>query len=227
MEYKYLNEFINKYKDYELLDKLVYNSYAVKWSRDTHRDYDSVSVSEILNLIEDCNLQMVTRFHWDKMKEAQRYGTQIHSDLEQNILWFKQLDKDQPIHKQYRLACIKENIVPKIPEEEFKLDIGIWIPLTWTIDLQALINDCKWLIDFKTSKGKRNFISVKSKLQICFYLKLSWLTKWWLLYLNQKWYTLMMLSEKDIKYYTLIVEDLIKYTQQLFRESRIINLASK
>ena len=223
-DYRNLQKFIDKYPDYSLSDTLTYNSYRT-WQRSEVRTFNSVSVTEILWLIIDANLDIAKRFYSDKMQEAARYGTQIHNDLEQSILWDKQLDSNQEIHKQYRLACIKESIEPLTPEETFIIDIEGLPKVTWTIDLQANIHNVKWVIDFKTSNKNRNFISVKSKIQICSYLWLSKLEIWWLLYLNQKWYTLKMLTDDEIKYYTNIWLDLIEYTKELFSKWKVINLA--
>ena len=224
---KYINEFINKYPDLILKEVLVYNSYWVEWSRDTFRERQSLSVTEVLSLLEDTNFEVSKRLYWDIMKEACEYWTQIHYDLEQYVLWKQKLDIKQPIHKQFKLALLKEDIEPKIAEQEFKVIIEWLPPVTATIDLQAEIKDIMWVIDYKTSRKDRNFISVKNKIQICAYIWFSWLDIWWLLYLNQKWYTFKMLTKEEIEFYTKVWLDLLEYSKYLFRTNQTINLADK
>lgn len=222
---KYLNNFIKKYW-YELRDTLTYNSYAVKWSRDTHREWDSISVTEILSLIIEPNFEIVKDIHSESIEKACSYGTNIHNTLEEYVLWHIELPNEN-IYRQFKLSIIKERIKPIIPEEMFALNIDWLPPITGTIDLQADIKWVKNIIDYKTSRKNRNFITIKHLLQICFYIKLSWIQKWWLLYLNKKWYKLKLFSDKEIEEWLNIVSDLIEYTKHLYNTWMVINLKNK
>jgi len=217
---KNLEEFINKYKDYNLLDCLTYNSYRVKWSRDSYRTYDSISTTEMLWLIQDSNMEMVKRFYEDKMKQACSYGTEQHGKIEDYIKTWKISDTD--VFKNFRLFTIKHSVTEMVSEWEYSLSYKELPKLTWTIDCICNIVGDKYIIDWKTTKNKRSFMSVKHKLQIAMYSILSWINKWWVVYLNAKWYEFK--EVEDLDYYKLIVRDLMEYTNELYSQGKVNNL---
>jgi len=219
---KHLTEFINKYKDYNLLNTLTYNSYRVEWRRNYTRDYDSVSTSEMLSLIEDCNLEMVKTFHWDKMKSAATYWTMIHKEIEDFINTKKPWTTEQ--FKHFRLFCLKEWVWSLRSEINHSIELYEWLPLTWEVDAEWIIDSDSITLDWKTTRNVRAFISVKQKLQIRTYMMFNKTKRWWLVYLTSKWYKFIELTEEEIEYYWLIVSDLMEYTKWLLKEWRVNNL---
>ena len=221
-DFVHLNEFIAKHK-YELWEVLTYNSYGVKWARDSYRPWESISVSEMLWLIIDPWMHMAKTYYPIQFKEACDYGTKTHKEFE-NYNNGALLDSSKAIHVQKRLAMLKENIEPLLSEQTYSLQIW-WIPIiTWTVDVVCLFKGVTSILDYKTSKKKRNFFTVRNKLQGIFYEKLSWIIWFVWLYLNQKDYTLQVMSDSDREYYGLIVDELLEYTVELFKKWKIKNL---
>ncbi len=217
---KYIKEFIDKYPDLKLLDTLTYNSYRT-WKRNYTRDYDSISVSEILWLIEDSNLENVKRFYWDAMKQAAKAWTIFHKEIEDHIKLGKLSTTQQ--FKAYRLSCIKEWFTCLKSEINYSIPFND-IVLTWEVDAEWIISEDSITLDWKTTRKKRAFKSVKQKIQIAFYMKLNSTKRWWLIYLTNWWYEFIELTKEEIIYYTNIVDDLIKYASDLYKKWKVINL---
>lgn len=221
---KYLNAFIEKH-NYELWEVLTYNSYWVEWLRDDYRPGESISISEILWLIIDPWMQFVKAYYEEEFEESCRYWTKTHWELEDNVNWKALLERDNKLHRQFKLALIKEDIVPRITERTYELKLE-WLPvITWTLDVIWDIEDIEHLIDYKTWRKKRNFKSIKSQLQLSWYRKLSFIERSALLYLNQKWYDLVISKNKE--YYDNIFNDLLEYAIGLYKECKTINLVNK
>lgn len=204
---------------YELWHIVTYNSYRT-WERSEVRDYDSISVTEMLNLIEDPTMNMVKSLHWDKLKEACVYWTSVHQSLEDYHRYWEL--EDTPINIQFKKSLIENDINILEAEQVFSKEIWIGFPLTATIDVIWTIDELKSVIDYKTSKKNRNFISVKYKIQIALYCILSWVDAWAILYLNQKWYKLVQIE--DIEYYKEIAYELIEYAIYCFNKWYTNNL---
>jgi len=217
-------ENLNKFcKDnwYNLLDEFTFNSYRT-WDRSEIRDYDSVSVTEVLWLIEDPTINMVKSLHWDKLKQACDYGTFVHQSLEDYHRYWDL--EDTPINIQFKKALIENDINILEAEQTFSKDLSVGIPLTATIDAISSIDCSNVLIDYKTSKKNRNFISIKYNIQIAFYSILSWIDRWAILYLNQKWYK--FIEVEDLEYYKKVATELLEYAESLFYRWWATNLAT-
>jgi len=225
MNLLYLKEFIERY-NFWLKDTLTYNSYWVRGKRDSYRPWESISVSEILDLIIDDNFNFVKKYYKDELKQACEYWTKTHWELEKYWNgWL--LSKDNKLHVQVRLALIRDKIKIDKTEKIYSLQLE-WIPIiTGTIDVTWSIRDNEYIIDYKTSSKSRNYLRVQTKIQLAFYMHLSNIKNASWLYLNQKDYTLQELSEEEKIYFWNIVSDLIEYTKYLFSKWQIINLANK
>lgn len=210
-----MKEFIIRY-GYELWDTLEYNSYRT-WERSEIRNYDSLSVTELLKLIIDPNMEMVKAIHSEKLQTACDYGTQIHKDLEQYFhTW--ELPRT-PIHLNFRRALVEKDIKILEAEKTYKLDIGIWFPLTAMLDTKVKIGKQRWTMDYKCSRKDRNFITMKYELQWNFYAMMCWEKNAWNLYLNKKRYKLIKASDHH-----LVILDLIAYAKTLVEKWHTNNL---
>jgi hypothetical protein len=214
---KELKEFISRY-EYWLHNILSYNSYRT-WTRSEVRDYDSISITEVLGLIIDPTMEFCKRYYSDKMKEACEYWTWIHSDIEKNIKWWK--SKKEWIHIQYRLALLKEWINLIESEKLYSKNFKSLPVITGTIDW--LTDDT--VIDFKTSRTDRNFKSVKYQLQLAWYRWLSWYSGSRILYLNWKKYSVK--DSEDMEYYDKVWLQLLEYSNKLYELWQINNLYIK
>lgn len=216
-----IQEFCDKW-NYDLSNELVYNSYR-SWKRNYTRDYDSVSVTEILWLIEDSNIRMVKEFYEDKLIEAQKYGTKKHLDLENYSKDWILNNKDK-IDINFKIFLIQKKITIKESEKTFKRNYKSLPIITGDIDNISLMNNEEIILDYKISKWERNFKSKKYNLQKAGYRWLSWIKQSWLLFLNQKKYELVI--SEDMEYYDTLWLDLLEYANYLFENNKIKNLAN-
>ena len=212
--------FIKKYW-YWLWDILTYNSYRVKWRRDEVRDYDSISVTEILWLLIDSNMEFCKSFYKKELEEACEYWTKSHHAIEQYIKTGK---KEHQLVTQYSLAEIQLWLKPLHTEKTYLLNVEGLPPISGTIDLIANKDWQETIIDFKTSRKNRNFKSVKYYIQLWFYSLLSWKEKACLLYLNKKGYSYKELTKEELDYAKDIALELIEYSKELFKKWDVINL---
>ncbi len=210
----WLLEFVKKY-NYGLSNILTYNSYRT-WQRSEVRDYDSISITEVLQLIIDPNMEMVKRYYSDKMEEACEYWTWIHNDIDENIKWNK--SKKDNIHIQYRLALLKEWIKIEQSEKTYSKEFKSLPIITGTIDW--LTKDS--IIDWKTSKTDRNFKSIKYQLQLAWYRWLSWYKKSMVVYLNNKKYSTKISSNTE--YWDELWLQLLVYANKLYELWQYNNL---
>jgi len=216
-----MKDFIKKYS-YNLLDTLTYNSYRT-WNRSETRDWDSVSITEILWLIEDPNMEMCKRFYSDKMKEACDFWTKQHKMIEEYII-SKQMWSWE-VFNHFMLFTIKYWVTKMKSELDYKVTYK-WLPtVTGAIDCVCIINELKYLIDWKTSRRNRSFKSVKYNLQKAWYRWLSWIKYSWLVYLNKKWYEFV--ESKDYDYWDRLWLELLEYANDLYIKWKFNNLYIK
>lgn len=110
-DYPTLDHFVVKH-NYQLLDFITYNSYRTG-KRSEVRDFDSISVTEVLSVIRDPTIDFLTRFHEDKLKEAQDYGTRAHKGIENYINKVQPQDFNSgpnDIDIQFKLFLIKNKV---------------------------------------------------------------------------------------------------------------------
>jgi len=214
-----LKRFIDIYPDYSLSNCLTYNSYRTG-SRSETRDWDSVSVTEILWLIVDTNMDMVKRFHSDKMQEACDYWTEQHKAIENYINNKEHLDTE--VFKHFKIFTIKHSVTEMQAELEYKITYWDLPTITGTIDCIWLIGSDKYIIDWKTSKWIRSFKSVKYNLQLAWYRWLARINKSAIVYLNKKWYEFS--PSKDNEYWDKIWLELLEYANWLYVAGKINNL---
>jgi len=213
-----LNKFI-KDNWYYLNNTFSYNSYRTG-ERSEVRDYDSISVTELLWLIWDNSFEMVKSIYPDKLKKACLYWTEVHSNLEKyHITWIIPSD---PIYVHFKRSIIDNDITILEAEQTFSTPLKIGLPLTATIDVIWMIWDYKFIIDYKTSKSVRNVKSSKYKIQIALYCILSWINYWAILYLNRKNYSLYKIY--DIEYYIKVAYELIEYATEVYNNWGAVNL---
>lgn len=212
---KHLHEFIRK-NGYELGKVLEYNSYRT-WERSETRDFDSLSVTELLKLIIDPNMNIINSIHSDKMQKAMYYGTQIHKELETYFYTWEL--PNEPIHLNFRKALIQKDINILEAEKDYELDIGIWMTFTAKLDTIVSIDSLTGPMDYKTSRKDRNFISMKYELQWQLYAYLAWYDHSWTLYLNNKNYKLVKNPDNH-----LVILELIEYARSLHEQWSINNL---
>lgn len=212
-----LKEFVWKF-NYKMKDKLTYNSYRT-WKRNYKRNYDSVSVTEILWLIEDPNMEMVKEFYSLQMKQAAEYGTKKHWDLEK---FFKKWEIwNDKIDINFQRALIENEITIIESEKTYKKKYESLPTITWDIDNISKVKNELTIIDYKISK-KRNFKSKKYNLQLAWYRWLSWINQSAILYLNKEWYDFSV--SEDIEYYDKLWLELLAYANYLFEKWKVSNL---
>lgn len=222
--YHKLNWFVNKYK-YNLLDSLTFNSYRTG-QRSEVRDYDSISVTEILSLIEDPNMEMVKIYYSDKLKEAQKYGTTVHKQIEESIIWEQlsgpvTLDR-WPIAIQFKLFCMKNKVQDMQAEQMFSKQYKELPLVTGTIDAIALFKWVQSILDWKVTKWKRNFKSIKYHIQAAWYRWLTGIPQSMIVYLSPKDYSIS--TSEDIEYYDALWLELLDYADSLYINNKLNNL---
>ena len=213
-----LINFVVKY-GYDLKDELTYNSYRT-WKRSETRIFDSISITELLNLIEDKNMELVKRFNSDKMQEACDNWTKFHKWLEDYANWEKLETHNLNIN--FKTACIKYWIKNLIPEKDYSITYKELPLLTWKLDAICKIWKEWFVLDYKTSAGVRNFKSLKYNLQMAWYRYLSWRDKSALLYLNNKNYSFKETDNNNA--YDIMFLELLEYANTLFINNKINNL---
>ena len=217
---KELNDFVTKY-DYTLKNCLEYNSYR-DWSRNYVRKYDSVSVTEILSLIEDKNLKFLYSYYKEWMDRAMKFWTSKHKDFE-DYFKSKSLNSSDNIDVNFRKFLIDKDCKIKKSEKTYKKKYWKLPVITWDIDNISIINKQYYIIDYKISKT-RNFKSKKYNIQLAWYRWLSDIKKSWILYLNDKWYKFV---ENNDEIYDKIWLDLLEYANNLFINNKTNNLFIK
>jgi hypothetical protein len=218
IKYPNLKDFIRKY-NYTVKETLTYNSYRTGQRSET-RLYDSISITELLWLIEDPNMEMVKRYYSDKMQEACDYWTKVHKELEDYSNW-KKLDPTM-ININFKIATIKYWLNHYESEWDYRMTISNLPVITGKIDRIVMKDSDKIIVDYKTSWWKRNFKSVKYNLQMAWYRILTWIKKSALLYLNKNTYCFK--ETKDNTDYEIIFMELIEYANDLFNKWLINNL---
>lgn len=208
-------EFIQK-NGYELGNVLEYNSYRTG-ARSEIRNHDSISVTELLKLIIDPNMNMVESLFQTSLEEAKNYWTLVHLNLEK-YFHTKELP-DEKIYMNFRKALIQNDIELLESEKDYDLMIGLPFPLTAKIDTIIKCWDKVGPMDYKASRKIRNFVSMKYQLQLELYKYLSNYDYSWNLYLNSKDYIFIETGE-----HRLVILDLIEYARQLYSQWRVKNL---
>lgn len=190
-----LKEFCDK-NNYILKDKIDF---------EIDRYWDWIpSVTTILKLIDDPWFNFILKKYWDKVQESADRWTKTHNDAEDFFSWiWSNLNKN--------ISELHSLFIKEIIWMETKY-IKDWI--SWTIDLEAIVN-IKWNeyeanIDYKNAKIK----SEKYKIQLWWYEFLNW-RRWIIAYVWKEKLELVQVED----FYKDIFIELKEYFNKLLNEA--------